>query len=73
MKSATNRVRISCPKCGDIIATAPENDLPDGDLVCSNCGAVVNAPSRLDMIVEEVKQAVTDFRGTPDGGDKRDS
>ena len=61
------RVEIQCPQCDAVIASVPEGDLPVGDLVCPNCGAVLEAPTALDRFVAKVKAAVkSTMRGKPD-------
>lgn len=58
MSDSTDRVRILCPECNGLIASAPEDDLPTGDLVCPVCDAVVEAPTAFDKLVGDVKQAI---------------
>ena len=58
MSREARRVEITCPKCGRRIATAPEDDLPQGPLVCPGCGARVRAPGKADLLIEEAKQTI---------------
>ena len=61
------RVEIRCPECDAFIVSAPEDDLPVGDLVCPNCGAVLEPPTALDKFVARVKTTVKDaVSGKPD-------
>jgi surfactin synthase thioesterase subunit len=55
------RVAIECPQCGHRIATAPEDDLPKGELICPGCGAGVQAPGRSNLLIEEAKEKVKDL------------
>lgn len=72
MSSSARRVRIACPKCNALIASAPEDDLPTGDLVCPACGDVVAAPRESDRLIEGIKSAVSDALGAPGPRDKPD-
>ncbi len=70
MSPEEQRVRITCPECDGFIVSAPEDELPTGDLVCPNCGAVVKAPTQFDKLVEDVKDTFTDPLGSTDEQDK---
>lgn len=65
------RVEIRCPECDAMIASAPADDLPVGDLVCPNCAAVLEAPTALDKFVATLKARLKDALEGPDG-DKPD-
>jgi transcription elongation factor Elf1 len=59
----TERLKLVCPHCDKVIATAPVDRQPKGDLVCSNCGAVVQTPTILDELgdkVQEVAERLSD-------------
>jgi len=49
------RVKIVCPKCDYVIASAPEGGLTDANLICSNCGAEVRSPSPLEKAAEKAR------------------
>lgn len=60
------RVEIRCPECDAMIASAPADDLPVGDLVCPNCGTVLAAPTALDKFLAKLKTTVRDTLDGPD-------
>lgn len=61
MHDDEKRVVIACPRCGHQIATATEDDLPKGKLVCPGCGAAVETPGRSARFVEQAKMKVEDL------------
>jgi len=61
MNDEAKRVGITCPRCGRCIASVPENDLPKGHLVCPGCGALVQAPGKADMLIEDAKEKIKDM------------
>lgn len=52
------RVKIICPKCENVIAVAPEQGLPEPDLVCGNCGAQLRGSGPLEQAANKIKEAV---------------
>jgi DNA-directed RNA polymerase subunit M/transcription elongation factor TFIIS len=52
------RLKIICPKCGNVIAVAPEAGLIDSDLICSNCGAALQAPGPLEKAADKVESVL---------------
>lgn len=64
--SEPRQVDIRCPQCDGLIVTAPEDEMPVGDLVCPHCSAVVEAPTALDKMIAKVKAAVKQAIVGPD-------
>lgn len=60
MDDDNKRVVVACPKCGHQIVSAPEDDLPKGQLICPGCGVFVQAPGKSDLLVEEAKDKIKD-------------
>ena len=56
----TERVKIICSNCDNVIAVAPESGLAETDLVCGNCGALVRGSGPLETAVDKVKEVVDD-------------
>jgi uncharacterized Zn finger protein (UPF0148 family) len=52
-------VKVICPECEGLIATAPADDPPTGTLICPHCGARVKGASAVDRLVGEVKHALS--------------
>jgi hypothetical protein len=56
MSKSEERIRIICSNCDAFIVSVPKNELPREDLICPNCGAVMQAPSQLDEPSEDGRQ-----------------
>lgn len=70
--SEPRQVDIRCPQCDSLIVTAPENEMPMGDLVCPHCSAVVEAPTAFDRMIAKVKTTVKQaIDGTADKPEKK--
>lgn len=52
-------IRIICPECGALVATAPKDrPLNTDGLICSNCGAELRTASPMERAVEKATHAI---------------
>jgi len=56
--AVNERVKIICPNCDNVIAVAPDQGLPEPDLVCSNCGARLRGSGPLEQASDKLKEVV---------------
>ena len=61
MSAKAKRVQLRCPECNAVIGSAPEDDLPTGDLVCPTCDAVVKGPTQVDKLIGEARHAIKEI------------
>jgi hydrogenase maturation factor HypF (carbamoyltransferase family) len=52
-------IRVTCPKCDALIATAPKSRPFNTDgLICSNCGAELSTSSSFERAAEKATRAI---------------
>ncbi len=55
------RIRLRCSNCDRVIATIPEGERVETELVCPRCGATVKTPGPIQRAATKIKKAVEDM------------
>ncbi len=61
------RIRLRCSSCDGVIATIPEGERVETELVCPRCGATVSPPGPIRRAARKIKETVEDMT-KPDKG-----
>jgi hypothetical protein len=54
----SERVKLVCPHCDSVVATAPADHRPEGEMICSHCNATVQTPTIIDEMAGKVQSKV---------------
>ncbi len=52
------RIQLRCSNCDRVIATIPEGERLETELVCPRCGATVKTPGPIQRAATKIKKAV---------------
>jgi DNA-directed RNA polymerase subunit RPC12/RpoP len=64
------RTQFRCSNCDRLVATFPEGEYPEEELVCPGCGARVRPPGVLKRITDKVTKELSGSRPEADQSDK---
>ncbi len=57
------RVELRCSNCGRVVATMPEGEEPESELICPGCGATLTPKGPLEKVADKIKDVVEDVTG----------
>ena len=64
------RIQFRCSNCDHLVATFPEGEYPEEELVCPGCGATIRPPGVIQRISDKISEGLSGSHPEGDQSDK---